>query len=668
MEAATTELLQRNQNQPQGGGVSGGLKFERAEAGLDFARLENVHPHGQKTIARCPACAEEGHDKSGEHLVIEPDGRFGCVIHEGPEGALHRRRIYKLARKESGNRASSSVSHQRLFNTLDDAIHALERNTGAGCSHRWRYENGDGTTAYEVCRFETPKGKTFRPVTKETGGWRIGSMKQGTRPLYRLPQLLQAEPEETVFVVEGEKCADALTDLGLVATTSAHGARSAPGTIWTPLAGKDVVLLPDNDGPGGEYARTVRQALAALTPPANLRVITLPGIDAIGEGADVYDWLQGREPGNAREELLHLAAEAPVEPLSQDLMLVVSAADWLLEPEPPPPDYLLDGVFERQDKVLIVGPTKSRKSFLAMQLALCLTAGVPFIGLAVPHACRVLLIDLENRQDWVKRRLRKCASGLGLSSVQTGSLHIMCVRGERLDSVDHHIENALHAYSPDVVIIDPVYKLDPDDENDQASRKRLLAKLGELTVEIGCAVVLVHHDPKGDPRLRDVRDRGSGSSVLNRDVDVTIAIRPKPRQKWFEAGQEIEILARNAPPEAARCVHFVPEQYFVPVSLSPTDKSSAPVSQTGVPKVGGRRKHAKLDEACSLLTEPQAITKYCDQLRALFGFGKKTARDLAEEVGTTDGYTIAKLRKYPHTCLIGPREAVEIEVARLAKD
>lgn len=64
---------------------------------LDTGRLENVHKRGGKTIARCPACAEQGHDTSGEHLVIDAQGRFGCVVHPGAHGREHRRRIAQIA-------------------------------------------------------------------------------------------------------------------------------------------------------------------------------------------------------------------------------------------------------------------------------------------------------------------------------------------------------------------------------------------------------------------------------------------------------------------------------------------------------------------------------------------------------------------------------------------
>lgn len=64
---------------------------------LDESRLENVHQRGGRIIARCPACAKEGRDEKGEHLIILADGRFGCVVYPGAAGKEHRKRISAMA-------------------------------------------------------------------------------------------------------------------------------------------------------------------------------------------------------------------------------------------------------------------------------------------------------------------------------------------------------------------------------------------------------------------------------------------------------------------------------------------------------------------------------------------------------------------------------------------
>ena len=65
----------------------------------------------------------------------------------------------------------------------------------------------------------------------------------------------------------------------------------------------------------------------------------------------------------------------------------------LLGYEPPSPKWVLDGIFEKGNKVLVVGSSKTRKSFFAIQLALCVSAGLPFVGIDVAAPRRVLLVS-----------------------------------------------------------------------------------------------------------------------------------------------------------------------------------------------------------------------------------------------------------------------------------
>jgi hypothetical protein len=63
---------------------------------LDVKRLEKVRELSDRVVqARCPACAESGGDKKGEHLRVYRDGRYGCCVH--PKDREHRRRIHALA-------------------------------------------------------------------------------------------------------------------------------------------------------------------------------------------------------------------------------------------------------------------------------------------------------------------------------------------------------------------------------------------------------------------------------------------------------------------------------------------------------------------------------------------------------------------------------------------
>jgi hypothetical protein len=65
---------------------------------LDVTKLEKARSRGNKTVARCPACAENKADQKGEHLIVNANGSFGCVLYPGasPESKAHRRRIFAL--------------------------------------------------------------------------------------------------------------------------------------------------------------------------------------------------------------------------------------------------------------------------------------------------------------------------------------------------------------------------------------------------------------------------------------------------------------------------------------------------------------------------------------------------------------------------------------------
>ena len=235
---------------------------------------------------------------------------------------------------------------------------------------------------------------------------------------------------------------------------------------------------------------------------------------------------------------------------------IVCASEWLSQ-EPPQPEYILDQVFEEKSRVLLVGSSKTRKSFLSLQLGVALAAGMPFLGIAIPRPRRVLLVNLENSKDWQHRRMRGMCETLGVpAEALEDRLRFLNGRGLSLDL--RQIEAAAINHHAEVVILDPLYKLDGGaDESDMAERKRLVAALEAMTARTGAALVIVHHDAKGAAGDRNVRDRGAGSSIINRDVDATLALT-----MWSEGEANadnlmvLSILARNAPPRKDMSLAF----------------------------------------------------------------------------------------------------------------
>ena len=75
---------------------------------LDLSKLQNVKTVAGKTTARCPACAATGGDAKGDHLVIYPDGGYGCVAN--PRDKAHTKEIFRLVGVAGGQGSNGSIT------------------------------------------------------------------------------------------------------------------------------------------------------------------------------------------------------------------------------------------------------------------------------------------------------------------------------------------------------------------------------------------------------------------------------------------------------------------------------------------------------------------------------------------------------------------------------
>lgn len=145
----------------------------------------------------------------------------------------------------------------------------------------WRYFDENGRLLCIVARYGNGRGaKEFRPfaVFRNAAGeenWHCRAL-PAPRPLYGLDRLA-ARPDAPILVCEGEKAADAAGKRFpvYVCITSSGGARAASKANWSPLAGRHVVVWPDADRPGAEYAADVSRLIAEVGA-ASVRIVKLP--------------------------------------------------------------------------------------------------------------------------------------------------------------------------------------------------------------------------------------------------------------------------------------------------------------------------------------------------------------------------------------------------------
>ena len=176
----------------------------------------------------------------------------------------------------------------------------------------YEYIDESGVARYRVVRVETisaegaKKKQFWQERTDGNGGW-IKNMHGVEIILYRLPEVIGSKKEDRhIFIVEGEKDADTLSNIDLIATTNPGGAGK-----WSSVThperyfkGRKVILVPDNDEIGRKHMLDVANSLSGVA--AQIQILYLPGMQ---EKSDVSDYLAN---GANRDNLLSLVRETPL--------------------------------------------------------------------------------------------------------------------------------------------------------------------------------------------------------------------------------------------------------------------------------------------------------------------------------------------------------------------
>jgi putative DNA primase/helicase len=383
------------------------------------------------------------------------------------------------------------------------------------------YCDADGEPQFWRMRLKHPDGrKWMRPIRRDRGGFAIGEPAppvQG-KSLYRLPELLAADPATHVYVVEGEACADALATLGIVATTSGS-ADSANAADWTPLAGRSVRVWPDNDAAGGKYAVTVTGLLRALG--CRVERVEVEGLNLPDKG-DVVDWIEAA-PDATAADVLNLASVVEQraeersyasEKRSKDIKK--SEARVILtrgcDVEPVSVDWIWPGWMAAGKLHLIGGAPGSGKTTIATALAATITSGGQWPdGSPAGVGDVVIWSGEDDNADTLNPRLR-------VAGADMRRVHVVSGVREAEESYpfdpaqDMEMLRLALRDMPDVrlIVIDPVVSAVSGDSHKNAEVRRGLQPLVDLAAEMRCALLGVTHFSKGTSG-RDPVERITGS-------------------------------------------------------------------------------------------------------------------------------------------------------------
>jgi hypothetical protein len=190
------------------------------------------------------------------------------------------------------------------------------------------------------------------------------------------------------------------------------------------------------------------------------------------------------------------------------------------------PEYVVDGIIRRATLTEIVSYGGSGKSWVAIDMALSVAAGVPWLGRFPTKQGADTYLDWENGSYEMRRRLQAGARGRGLTAPVVG-VDVCTMPDVYLSDPAFGPRIVALAKDRDLVIVDTLKAADPfTDENDSKIRIGLdaLRRTGEQT---GCAFVVLVHSKKtsGSATAIDAREAGRGSSAIYDAADSVLHIQ-----------------------------------------------------------------------------------------------------------------------------------------------
>ena len=407
----------------------------------------------------------------------------------------------------------------------------------------WTYLDASGRPLFQRPRYDFPDGK------KAVIWWTVYRQADGTMewtkaappsplPLYGLDRLQDAT-RDFVLVAEGEKAADAGQALfPRAAAVTSGSCSSAPTADWTPLRGRQVILWPDHDEPGVDYAGAVAAQLKAQG--VSLRVVEVPAHFPPG-----WDLADPCPPGVLPSDLQRMIDEAqPWEGKEDAPPHALDLLRWsdLKDRDVPPVQYIWEPFLTRVAFGIIAAHPGTGKSFLALQLAVSVATGLPLFGHPTCGPAGAGLVALEDDPTVVHRRLKAIRRGYGSmwtpkhDDLMETNLRILVRARRPLEALNgaaaaHQLaamaqEIGAHMQTtrdPVIIFLDTLNAIHDGEENSNTEARVLNAAILGLSDTLGgCSIYALHHlrkagNGKNAPMIADRLDpelvRGAGAFV-----------------------------------------------------------------------------------------------------------------------------------------------------------
>ena len=377
---------------------------------------------------------------------------------------------------------------------------------------RYNYTDIDGNPLNQKTRFSD---KSFSWSHKESGKWTRGH--KGTPVLYNLPAL---KSNGTVYVVEGEKDVETMKRNGLISVCGAHGAGSGK---WLPqyteaLKGRNVIVIPDNDTQGKNFAIETCNALAGHAASVKMINLTDEWIN-LPEKGDISDVFQMDKPEDVLvklDALVTVTKEWEPAKINTEENSFFSCFKTLDEFEEEEATWLVPGWIPEGQITVLASDGGVGKTTLWCDIVSAISSGKPCILDPPGYTRKPEKVGFLTTEDSVRKKLKKKLrlAGANLKNIispdflkdEDGQLRDMKFGSDKM-------KQFISSFRLVLCVFDPVQGFVPPDIN-MGSRNAMrdcMAPLISLGEEYGTTFLVVCHTNKrkgayGRDRIADSAD------------------------------------------------------------------------------------------------------------------------------------------------------------------
>ncbi len=224
----------------------------------------------------------------------------------------------------------------------------------------------------------------------------------------------------------------------------------------------------------------------------------------------------------------------------------ISVVDFINQEIPDREDLIGGGLLPRNSIAFVSGRAKIGKSLFVTQMGICLATGSAFLLRFPCTESKVLYVQQEISEVSMQDRLRKQIQDQNTDRLRH-NFHLINAKGLKLDNEEEfeELRENLSSVMPDVMILDPFYKLHSKEENSASDMQNVLCRIDELIDDFGISVIIVHHHGKPSEVRHSGAQRLRGSSALF-DYGDSYFVLQRKSEKGFKDQIKLSFEFRNA--------------------------------------------------------------------------------------------------------------------------